>query len=801
MTDPAHGRILEFAPVAGSLLVEFPSAVSPLIGMVLGDTAFGGLLRKVVEVDPQYQAGASGRIWHLRTAEAGIPDAILDCDISFRTRMDFNLALADMVQSQDVAGSSGVPDPVTGDTASASGRMDIGMKGAQILFQPGVSGRIRIRAGNVEAFNVKMAGDCEVMAQIQAKVNGAGDFDFEAELPGKGPQILPLGSGLFVRMRQRPFLRLESNSRDEVFSAQADFRIRNSIKGELGFGDGHWRPLAENKMAWSQKGFSPVSGGGIFKMTLKPRVEMLLEGSQGPVFTFSPYARFVSAPGVQAPQVSPSLAPPAGLPSAASPLMAIASTPNREMSLGSEIHMESRTTFLGPSEPREFLLFSSEQSVLSPPKEGTLFIKEADSSRLSLQCSTYPKSDFYVIQQRVGNGPWETLLDKAVVPRIHLAALKPGTLYRFRAIGVNAMGYGPAFPPEGIPFLAPALNRPPFPPLGTYPDSAAVLPDSQGVILSWRGGDPDPDAKPQYSVYLDTRYPPLTLRAANLGDTSLALTDLKPGVTYWWKVVSSDGPDRSEGSVRSFTLRPPRMQAPQPAKGIESPLAFLPKGFFRREDGKLVQVGPLFLGKYEVTQGEYEKIAGRNPSYHLQDSLPVDRVTWEEADAFCRETGGRLPTEAEWEYAARAGTASPYYWGDADARDYAWFRENSEDRTQKVGLKKPNAWGLHDMAGNVFEWVQDWYGEYEPSGIDHPKGPVAGTAKVIRGASWYSEAPSLGLSARFNNRPGFRNYKVGFRCARDVERTASSSWPDPATVLARKAADAPSRPEASVPSK
>jgi formylglycine-generating enzyme required for sulfatase activity len=113
-----------------------------------------------------------------------------------------------------------------------------------------------------------------------------------------------------------------------------------------------------------------------------------------------------------------------------------------------------------------------------------------------------------------------------------------------------------------------------------------------------------------------------------------------------------------------------------------------------------------------------------------------------------------------------------------------------------VGLKKPNAWGLHDMAGNVFEWVQDWYGDYDPAEIDHPKGPSAGTAKVIRGASWYSEAPSLGLSARFNNRPGFRNYKVGFRCARDVERAASAAWPDPATLLARKAPDAAARPEA-----
>jgi formylglycine-generating enzyme required for sulfatase activity len=203
-------------------------------------------------------------------------------------------------------------------------------------------------------------------------------------------------------------------------------------------------------------------------------------------------------------------------------------------------------------------------------------------------------------------------------------------------------------------------------------------------------------------------------------------------------------------------------------------MAALPRGSFLREDGREVVVGPFRMGVYEVTQAEFERVMGRNPSYRLQDSLPVERVTWEEAAAFCSEIGGRLPTEAEWEYAARAGSSGRYYWGSDDAGEYAWYRDNSDNRSRKVGGLKPNDWGLHDMAGNVFEWVQDWYGEYSSASLDHPRGPGSGVAKVIRGASWYSEGESLDLGSRYNNRPGFRNFKVGFRCAKDAEAGTAS---------------------------
>ncbi|MDB5051786.1 MAG: hypothetical protein JWO30_4857 [Fibrobacteres bacterium] len=804
MTLPGSGKVIEYAPTPGTMILELPEGAVPLMGSIVADTAFGGILRRIVDIDGQPQPGMIGRRWILKTVEADFPEAVQDCDIAFKTRMDMNQALGDMDQSQEVMGS--MPDG-----APAYGQMAIGLKSAQILFQPQVTGRIRVRNGNVELFRFQVNGDCEVMAGLKTAITGSGDFDYEQELAGKAPVLVPLGSGLFLRMQNRPFLHLEARSRGESFSARGEFRIRNSIKGELGFSDGQWRPLAENKMTWANKTLQELSGDGDIKMAIKPRVEMLLDGVQGPVFTFEPFARFTSTPS-KLPAVgwASGSYPAAGSSqvagatwqaglnrtNAAGAEANVYGAGNKELSLGANIFMETRTNFTGPSEIRNFLLFSREQTVLSPPREGTLSLKEADSNRISLQCQTYPRSDYYIIQQKLGAGPWETVLDKAITPKIRTNLLKPNSQYRFRALGVNALGIGQAFPPEGIVFVSPALNRPPFQPLARFPDSGAVVSDSLPVVLSWKGGDPDAGAKVQYAVYLDTKFPPLSIRVSGLTDSALSLPDLKPGTTYFWKVVSSDGLDRSEGLVRTFTTKSLEPAVPQVPKAFASlyPVVYLPKGSFRREDGRLIQVGPLFLGKYEVTQTEYEKVTGRNPSYRLQDSLPVDRITWEEAESYCRETGGRLPSEAEWEYAARAGNSASFYWGTENPGDYAWYRDNSDNRTQKVGLKKPNAWGLHDMAGNVFEWVQDWYGDYSPADLDHPKGPAAGTAKVIRGASWYSESGSLSLTARYNNRPGFRNFKVGFRCAKDPEHTA---FTEPASTLAGKSTELAARPDVS----
>jgi formylglycine-generating enzyme required for sulfatase activity len=158
-----------------------------------------------------------------------------------------------------------------------------------------------------------------------------------------------------------------------------------------------------------------------------------------------------------------------------------------------------------------------------------------------------------------------------------------------------------------------------------------------------------------------------------------------------------------------------------------------------------------YMGVTEVTQKQYETVMGKNPSTFKGPNNPVDPVTWDEAVEFCRKLAAttgktiRLPTEAEWEYACRAGSKTRFSFGDADANlgAYAWYTANSADRTTGVksthpaGLKKPNAWGLYDMHGNVWEWCSDWYAaDYGPESQTDPAGPAKGAIRVLRGGSW-----------------------------------------------------------------
>ena len=190
---------------------------------------------------------------------------------------------------------------------------------------------------------------------------------------------------------------------------------------------------------------------------------------------------------------------------------------------------------------------------------------------------------------------------------------------------------------------------------------------------------------------------------------------------------------------------------------------------------------PFYLGKYEVTQEQWKTVMGRREGAFKGRKLPVEFVDWDEIQEFIRrlnEKEGthkyRLPTEAEWEYAARAGTTSTYYFGDdpAQAGEYAWCYENSSFSTHPVGQKKPNPWGLYDMLGNVEEWVQDWYDEnyYARSPSVDPPGPAVGIRRVVRGGSWATGAVGLRPGFRMWNSPdtggGFAT--LGFRLAASV---------------------------------
>ena len=184
---------------------------------------------------------------------------------------------------------------------------------------------------------------------------------------------------------------------------------------------------------------------------------------------------------------------------------------------------------------------------------------------------------------------------------------------------------------------------------------------------------------------------------------------------------------------------------------------------------------PFYMGVYEVTQAQWKALMGDNPSGFKGDDLPVEMVSWEDCQKFLaklKEKAGqgmicRLPTEAEWEYACRAGSKTEYSFGDdvGSLEDYAWFRANSEEKTHPVGQKKPNAWGLYDMHGNVFEWCADGYdaGYYAKSPEDDPKGPAAAGSRVLRGGSWGYHADDTRSAYRIRVDPSGRRSYCGCR--------------------------------------
>ncbi len=191
-----------------------------------------------------------------------------------------------------------------------------------------------------------------------------------------------------------------------------------------------------------------------------------------------------------------------------------------------------------------------------------------------------------------------------------------------------------------------------------------------------------------------------------------------------------------------------------------------------------VCVGGFYMGKYEVTQRQWTEVMGNNPSYFKPCfECPVESVSWNDAQEFLDKLGRkdgkkyRLPTEAEWEYAARSNGKKERFPGtdnDNELVDYAWYTGNADKKTHPVGQKKPNGLGLYDMSGNVWEWVQDWYEEnyYGTSPKDNPKGPESGEYRVLRGAAWSCGPLSARTSSRSYGTPDDWDSLRGFRVVR-----------------------------------
>jgi formylglycine-generating enzyme required for sulfatase activity len=284
------------------------------------------------------------------------------------------------------------------------------------------------------------------------------------------------------------------------------------------------------------------------------------------------------------------------------------------------------------------------------------------------------------------------------------------------------------------------------------------LPSWQGSLGVVRGGSWDRNAAICESAY---RF------GSNGGDNSFGFR------------IAISFPDISQrldriAAEKAILAEPPLVNS------INLALKKLPAGKFEMGEGsrfhEVTLTQPFYIGIVEVTQEQYERVMGANPSNFKNLTNPVEIVSWEDAMSFCRKLSElpaeknagrvyRLPTEAEWEYACRAGTSTKFTFGDDESNlgDYAWLDMNSSSKTHPVAEKKPNAWGLYDMHGNVWELCSDWYGEYQEGAVSDPQGPQKGSYRVSRGASWSNGA--LFAGSRKANQPDDRDHTNGFRIA------------------------------------
>ena len=218
--------------------------------------------------------------------------------------------------------------------------------------------------------------------------------------------------------------------------------------------------------------------------------------------------------------------------------------------------------------------------------------------------------------------------------------------------------------------------------------------------------------------------------------------------------------------------------------GVEIPMIYVPAGSFtmgatseQGNDGEgnespthQVTLNGYYIGATEITQAQWEAVMGYNPSHFLGENLPVECVSYDDALSFCRrlsELTGKcytLPTESQWEYAARgARSGGTKYSGSNALEDVAWYLDNSNGQTHPVGTKSPNALGLYDMSGNVWEWCLDCYGAYPSQAQTNPQGPTSGDYRVLRGGSWYYFAEYCRVSCRYNSYSSYRSNNNGFR--------------------------------------
>ncbi|HRE59444.1 MAG TPA: SUMF1/EgtB/PvdO family nonheme iron enzyme [Candidatus Kapabacteria bacterium] len=321
-----------------------------------------------------------------------------------------------------------------------------------------------------------------------------------------------------------------------------------------------------------------------------------------------------------------------------------------------------------------------------------------------------------------------------------------------------------------------------------HPNGGEVFVAGSDTVITWEGVGPDEPVKLEYRT----------------SDTQpwITITDTAKGFSHPFKVpriaskkyLARITANAKKTSVNEMVLiRAGTFQMGN--TGAHS-------GFSEEKPVRSVTISRNFLmSAYEITQKQYEEVMGTNPSSFKGENLPVESVSWFDAVAFCNNlsemegldkcysgsgdnivcdwnaTGYRLPTEGEWEYAAKAGTITDFYSGDftndsctppidANLKSIGWYCGNANNKTQEVGQKAPNDFGLFDMSGNVSEWCWDWYAAYTNTTVTDPKGPAMGSSRVFRGGSWSSNAVSCRSAYRNGNNSFNGNNNIGFRIVR-----------------------------------